>query len=190
MRAGSFGSHEAYPQIPAPCPFANPRDELPPVHVRHTVSRRLLPSRINAYIFERNNPFPTTACAGCDSAPPPAAQAARHRRRQPMRPAHRTTRPRSGARPPLRARRSRPGWPTETLKPSSRLRYKPVASRSLPKRTRWPRLRSCRSCRRPGINDLDVDVLEVPHVARRYRHVAGMGDRRDLAVGRCDGAAG
>ena len=33
MRTGSFGSHEAYLQIPLPRPFANPRDELPPVHI-------------------------------------------------------------------------------------------------------------------------------------------------------------
>ena len=32
------------------------RHELPPVHVRHSVSRRRCPSRIDARIFERNNP--------------------------------------------------------------------------------------------------------------------------------------
>ena len=28
MRTGPFGSHEADLQLPAPCPFTNPRDEL------------------------------------------------------------------------------------------------------------------------------------------------------------------
>ena len=53
MRPGSFGSDEAYLQIPFPRPFANPRDELPAVHVSPCSPRRRA-SRIPAYIFERN----------------------------------------------------------------------------------------------------------------------------------------
>ena len=61
VRSSAFGCHEPNLKTPALRPSADPRDELPPVHVRHGADRRQCLSRIDAHIFERNTPFPKVA---------------------------------------------------------------------------------------------------------------------------------
>ena len=47
-----------------------------------------------------------------------------------------------------------------------------------------------RSFGHPGIDDIDAHALEIPDVARRHGHAAGVGDRRDLAVRRLSRPSG
>ena len=45
------------------------------------------------------------------------------------------------------------------------------------------------SCVLPGIDQVDIRVCKVPHVARHHSHAARAGNGRDLTVGRLHGAA-